>query len=813
MDLIACLKQWTIFGPIDNPGAYPGQRGWTQWPLDGAATIPGSLTLEGKTYSAVPAQLIDQTLDFRTIFGTYPTGAPQAYALCQFDVTETLQTILCMDADWGATIWLDGHEILNTQGGSPSPMGFFPTRARLTLQPGRHTLNARIISGQGSWTLKLLTQASDRLKRDRPSYLEAGLRLEERPRPTGRVAGLETEVFEKLAVTCGVEARWISVFDQERLELTGNVMYNSTFLPTGEGYKPEFEDRLRQWVKAIHELHVPVVSWSAMTLNRQGWLDHPEWRQVYLVDQTENILHDGIDVCINTPYGDALINCCLEAIRKFDLDGFWFDGAAMSNVWTQPYRISCVCPYCKAKYERETGNRVPMAYEPEKREFREWMAWRYRSFSEYWIRLTAAIKTAHPQAVVAINHYHREHIPWNGAVPLNPFGTDIISATEADGDPWKAAFYTRINRAYGRPYSETWLCSAVGRYTTDGIQQHNPYPLITHAVSCLTAGADSSFGGVDLVVSAKAYAELANEIQPRKPYRYLPSHPFLAFHVSQQTATYTFGTNPDFIKPHWHDHYWKSLVGWHRLLMTAGLWMEVMFDDHLTLDRLRPYPYFVMPYAVALSDAQVAVLLEYARGGGTLLAGPYFATQDEWGFAKDRAAPLTGLLPGNRGFPAFADLAAIMAASGKPGCRKVKLGAGSIVQFDGDPGAWFRDKPSLAAVEMIWRQIPRARVPVSLETADGQPAYAHLGVSRDPDGNVIVAIQQLEPFWDAKANLKSRPPLIHDAKLKVTLPGVKAARCLIPEPGFDLDLRRRGKTVEMKLPPYTWGVHVKLILS
>lgn len=813
MDLISCLKRWTVFGPIENTGGYPGQRGWAAWALDGATEIPETVAIEGKTFSKISAPMVNSTLDFRKVFGTYPTGSPQAYALCRFEVKETVNTILCMDADWGTVIWLDGKEIIDTRGGNPSPVGFFPTRARLTMGPGMHTLTVRIISGLGGWTLQLLSQESDQVKRDRPSYLDAGLRLEERPRPTGMIAGLPMEAFEKLAVTCGVEARWISIFDQERLDLTGNVMYKSKYLPTGEGYEPQFDAQLKQWVKYLHGLQIPVVSWSSMTHCRQGWLDHPEWRQVYLVDQTENIVHEGIDVCVNTPYGDALINCCLEALEKFDLDGFWFDGAALSNVWTQPYRISCVCPYCNAKYEKETGNKAPTAYEPPQRQFREWMAWRYRTFSDYWMRLSGAIKKAYPHAVIAINHYHREHIPWNGGVPLNPFGTDIISATEADGDPWKAAFYTRVNRAYGRPYSETWITSSVGRYTEDGITRHNPYPLITQAVSCLTAGADSSFGGVDLTVSAKAYVELANEIRPRKAYRYLPSEPFLAFHVSQQTATYTFGTNPNFIKGQWKDYYWKSLIGWHRLLINAGLWMDVLFDAHLTGGVLQQYPYFVMPYAAALSETQAAAVLEYVENGGTLLLGPYFAVQDEWGFAQDRSARLKELLPDNAPFPSFSELDKIMAIRSQPSYSEVKLGRGKIVQFGGDLGAWFRDEPSPAAAEMIWRHIPRGKIPILLERKDGRPAYAHLGVSRDHEGNVIAAIQQLEPFWESQANLKLRPPLIDDAKLIVALPGVKAARCLIPEPGFDLELTRTDKGVEMRVPPYTWGVHIKLLMS
>ncbi|NLX03849.1 MAG: hypothetical protein GXY33_01765 [Phycisphaerae bacterium] len=771
--------------------------------------MPDQITVAGRTFTPIPARLIDGTLRFRRLFEHVPGGSPQAYAFCQFSVSEPLRFVLSIDADWGFVLWLDGRQIAESRSGNGGPVGYFPTRVTVAVEPGRHVLCCRHISGSGDWLLNLRIDPAG--PTGRRSYLESGLRLEERPLPTGEIAGMPTEVFERTAATCGVEARWISVFDQRELRLTGNVLYKSAYLPTGEGFDPAYEERLIQWVRTIHDLGSPAISWASMSQNRQGWLDHPEWRQIFLVDQAPDDTHRDFNVCINTGYGDALISACIEAIDKFDLDGFWFDGSAYSSVWCRPMPISCICESCSAKYRQETGNKPPSEYRPETLEFRRWMAWRYRTFSAYWQRLELAIHAAHPQAVIAINHYHREHIPWNGAVPLNPFDANIISATEADGDPWKAAFYTRINRAYGRAHSETWITSGVGRYRLDGVPRHNPYPLITQAVSCLTAGADSSFGGVDLSVSAAAYVELSAEIRARKPYRYLPSYPLAALHVSQQTDTYTFGTDPGFITRDWHDHYWKSLVGWHRLLMSAGLWMDVAFDAHLTPENLKRYRYLFMPLAVALADAQIEAVLDYVRRGGTLITGPWFATQDEWGFARRRSGEVSRLFPYGQSFPAFDALPECLTAGSSSAAAEQRLGQGRILQFAVDHGTAFRSNPTADRVRMLADCLGRAAggVPVCLEDSEGDQAYAHLGVSLDSDGDIIVAIQQLEPFWTQAAQGRERPPLATRHRLRVFL-SVVAADCLIPEPGFPLDVNDVATAKLIPLPPYTWGTVIRL---
>jgi hypothetical protein len=804
------LRDWTIFGPIPNPGSYPGEKGWNALPPDAAGIIPDEIAVDGRTYKAIHHKVSADVcrLDFRPIFKSRLEGSPMCYAFCKFTVKKDSRVVFSADCDWGMVLWLDGGEILHARDGN-GYMGAFSRRTRLTLSAGAHVLACRIIAGSQGWKLGLdIREQAGNLTL--PRYSDTGLRIEERSVPSGRIGEFSMEVYERTLAACGVESRWIGVSDQSHVRLTGNALYKSAFLPLAPNYEDGFEENFKKWVKFLHDLGEPVLSWIPMTQCRQGWLDHPEWRQKYQVEPGPDSDNKGMACCINSPFGEALANFCAEAVVKFDLDGIWFDGSAFTPIWEVSQPVGCWCDYCRDKYKKETGAELPTTFTPETLEFRKWMAWRYKNFADYIQSTAGTIKKAKPAAEVVVNHYHRENIGWNGAIPLNPFTADIVSGIEADGDQWKGAFYTRLMRAYGKPQTEVWLAASVGMYQIDGQWRHNPRYLLTHAIGCLTAGGNPSYGGINPAVSARVLTGLAQEINPRKPYRYLPSVPFAAMLVSQQTDTFTFGTNPAFVQAGWQDHYWNSLAGWDRLLMQAGVWTDVLFDDHLKKDRLARYQYIVLPFAVALSDSQVKALLDYVKNGGTLVTGPCFATQDEWGFARKRSSDLEKLFPSGSEFPQFDRLAEFFEKSGTKSSTG-KFGKGKIVQYAADIGGDFRVRPSFNLVREVWTLINRDKggIPIVLE-GQGKDVFVHLGVFKEKGGATIVAIQQVPSFRQVPDADTEAPLTAAGCRLKVYLPGVRHAESVLSTPSVALNVKSKGKYKEIELPPFTWGLTLRL---
>ncbi|MDZ4199707.1 MAG: beta-galactosidase trimerization domain-containing protein, partial [Kiritimatiellia bacterium] len=105
------------------------------------------------------------------------------------------------------------------------------------------------------------------------------------------------------------------------------------------------------------------------------------------------------------------------------------------------------------------------------------------------------------------------------------------------------------------------------------------------------------------------------------------------------------GRDPAFLTPEWRDSYWASAVGWHQVLSDAGFATDVLYDAHWTKKKLSLFPVLLMPLAVAISDSQWKILLNYIQAGGKLMTGPWFGLCDEWG--ETRSLPV-GL---REGFP------------------------------------------------------------------------------------------------------------------------------------------------------------------
>jgi len=735
-DILGQLRTWTVVGPILPRAEDPL---WFELPLDGATEIPAAWEWQGQTVPVKRVQTEGPRLDFWQCLGRMP-GTPHAVAFCELEVPEDGTLDLTYDADWMAVWWLDGVEVAATRGGNRGPVGEMHHPILVALPRGRHVFTVRVASGVKGWALITEVRSWRRgirglLRTDRGAewrdYTRTLVRHENRPTPDGTCGGLPKEQFEHLLAGLGVDARWIAV-----VEATEGSHYPSPHLPLWPGARPEYERQLREWVQVLHRHRIAAMSWYPLSLCRAAGREHPEWRQQYLVPPQRD---DQGACCINSGYGEAVISYVIEALRKFDLDGIWFDGAAWSPIWMAPQPVSCSCAACRARFQADTGLTFPARHDWSLPEFRRWVRWRYEVFAGYWQKLVDAIHAAVPEATVVFNHYHREGIGWNGAVPLNPFGRNFVSGTEADSEPLKGAFHTRLMRAYGRPHTEVWMELKGREYTPRG-PVINPRDIMDFALSCATAGGHASFGGGEAAVEMPVCRLLADELKPRAPYLGLPSVPYIALHVSQQTETFVFGRNPAFVSdPDWTDYYWNSVTGWHHALAFAGRPCDVVFDAHLTPARLRRYPIVVTPLAVALTPRQHAVFMEYARLGGTLVTGPWYGLCDDEGEPR-LAGPLgdRDMFPFGERLPAWEELAgrreyrfAVPAAGrgGKGGslrarplaelaaargreivldwkrnplvCRITPWGRGRVIQLAVDLGTLFRYSRSPLAVRAL----------------------------------------------------------------------------------------------------------------
>jgi hypothetical protein len=443
-----------------------------------------------------------------------------------------------------------------------------------------------------------------------------------RPDPLEMRDPARIESLESAYQLAGVKARWLSVVDPR-----GNPYYASDHIPTILDDLEERERLLRDWVELIHSRGMAAVSWFPLSLCESGFQLRPEWRQHSLVEETYDPEHRDLWCCPQSGYGDALAAFCIEAIDRFGLDGFWFDGSVWTQIWHRPVPLTCTCESCRAAFLEQTGTPLPTAVDWSDPVFRRWVAWRYQTFGAYIGRLAAAIRAVHPHAVVVVNHYHRPRIPWQAAVPLDLYPADIITGSEAHGEAL-CDLTMRLCRAYGRGQSEVWMPLLFGDHPDTAPETDQ---VVHHALTCITAGGMPAYGtGLDPTRVPRTLAHISEVLEPVADAVGGEVLPYLALHVSAQTETFHYSRSP--VGVDWElEPYWRSLMGWTEALAAQQLAPDFIYDQELRTGVGRRYSVLLMPLSVALSDGQAEAALRFAADGGTVVLGPGAGALDEWG--------------------------------------------------------------------------------------------------------------------------------------------------------------------------------------
>ncbi len=454
------------------------------------------------------------------------------------------------------------------------------------------------------------------------TYGRSGFRLEWRPGPNEMQDDAQRRAHEKRLAEAGFQARWLSVVDP-----LGSPLYPSAVIPSPHPNAPQNEVILRKWVEDIHAQGLPAISWYPLIFSQSGWQAHPDWRQASLLPFPQGHAKE-ICCCINSGYGDALIQLACEMIERFKLDGIWFDGSAFTQIWDRPLPLTCMCESCQERFRKDTGLQLPKQVDWNDATFRRWIAWRYQVFGGYIGKLAKEIRRRHPKAVVVINYYHRPQIPWHSAIPLDLYDADIVSGSEASGEE-TTDLTMRLCRAYGRTQSEVWRYFSVADRPEDAPETND---LLHHALTCFTAGGIPSYGlpGMDTEKAAATARLISPTINALRRFAGGDSLNHVALHVSQQSETFYFGRAVD--GSGWAmEPYFGSLLRWTSALMKSHLPPDYVYDKAFTPQTLSRYRVLLLPLSPALSQEQAQTVLDFVRKGGIVFLGPACGETDEWG--------------------------------------------------------------------------------------------------------------------------------------------------------------------------------------
>jgi hypothetical protein len=400
----------------------------------------------------------------------------------------------------------------------------------------------------------------------------------------------------------------------------------------GGGLSGEDDRRLRDLVAACHHAGMRLVlglpPFPPVALVRQ----HPDWRvhpdrsdAARKVEPREDDL--GTRLCCNLgPWGDYLIALCAELIADYRLDGFSFDGNYHPSV--------CFCPACTAAYRQERRRDLPDRVDLDDVAYREYLVWRGERLEDHYRRLQRRIKQADPNAVLmswTVNAGRYGHFLTSPrAMPTRmnrlfdlPMQEWWLDETNLGGSiaPAFGAAYLRATVGDRPCASEPYLMSRGNPYSSDSFPAHER---LTRCLLAVTNGnvLAESFGWSGHGASVTSdFQEIARRERYMTRTRALPWAGLL---VSEQTRQfYAYKDIPERFLPH--------VLGTFRAAAEEHLPLTLLNDWDLNAAALERYAVVVLANAAALSDAQVAAVRAYVRGGGGLVATGETSLCDEIG--------------------------------------------------------------------------------------------------------------------------------------------------------------------------------------
>ena len=160
-----------------------------------------------------------------------------------------------------------------------------------------------------------------------------------------------------------------------------------------------------------------------------------------------------------------------------------------------------------------------------------------------------------------------------------------------------------------------------------------------------------------------------------------------------------------------------SLLGVHRALFADNVPLDYVHVDHLAAERLSQYKLVIMNYPPMLPERSAAVIREYVKGGGALLAEARLGWNNERGYAAERV-PGLGLweVVGAR------EVAVETAANGRTSILLMGTDLPGMKTGDRLPARWYK--------ETLEPLSPSARVIAHFEDGGAAAVMATYGAGR-----------------------------------------------------------------------------------
>jgi len=272
-------------------------------------------------------------------------------------------------------------------------------------------------------------------------------------------------------------------------------------------------DLLGEMLRACREAGIRAPVYTTVTWDELAWATHPEWRQIApngsIAGPSNSPLKPGWkNLCMNSGYGDYVIDQIREIMQMYDVDGFFID-------ITRYIGAPCVCSTCLAQMQAQGVN----PEDPE--QLKQFSLEAERRFMD---RCTAAIRAIKPVDIFYNSRLRMHGQPERGnRVEMDNF--THIEIESLPGGGWgydHFPLYVRYFQTFDRP-----LLAMTGRFHTSwgdfgGVR--NRAALELECFSALAHGAAISIGDqlhprgrLDPAVYQRI-GEIFSEVEQREPW-------------------------------------------------------------------------------------------------------------------------------------------------------------------------------------------------------------------------------------------------------------------------------------------------------
>ena len=399
-------------------------------------------------------------------------------------------------------------------------------------------------------------------------------------------------------------------------------------------------DIFGEFVHEAKKRDLTVGGYYSVTWDNSVFKTHPEWRMID--NNGEELGWDPLfykAVCyLNSGYRDFIFEQVKELASNYPVDGFWFDILLYDSL-----RLGCYCDGCQARFREETGLETIPTTPTWDAPWREFLEFRYRQLQEFAEETIEVAKGVNPDLAIGFNYHGTPGFSWkSGHRPVQ----HAQFSDYASGEIYPYCFgyfYPSLLTKYLHGVKETGTHEILTNmavsscdYTMKPVEQLRWEGMTTLSNGLAFNVWDELYhDGTFNKTLYSRIGEVFREIDEKQD--------LWGGTALKETAIYFSGKTRDYYGRETPGDYTLAFYGAYRALFETHRQIGILFDENITLEKLKSYPIVLLPNVAILDDEEVEMFTQYVEQGGNLVATDDTSLYDCQGQLEDfRLAHLFG---------------------------------------------------------------------------------------------------------------------------------------------------------------------------